>query len=1261
MEIKMGLPGIKNSLRELGNLYENVLQANDLQSMENEVNRLGAPNHVALGRSVLESLPEEKNHLIDRVNQTFKRFLIEKENFDELSDLLASLQSKHEDVLKKLQDMKNKASAKRWVPRVILKENAEESRLQSIIEKFHLRETSFVQGREDLFHSLSKSVQEESDVFLQEVANRKEGVRKEFSSLEKASKKRAPQEVAVLELSKRQLSNSAMNMQHLRKTERSILSSLRTEFHKIFDEAISNGSSSEEALIIVKNYAKSLDILAQGASFGIEEYEQGKWRLCIHSIGLKREQVSQMIARELKVDVQEISYEERRSFKFLKIFQIVKNFFFKKKIRRGLKQDVERSFQQFLMRNAKQSTFFPEKHFKSLIGRFYREEFMRLKGVIAEKEDISEDFSYELMMDMGDIIRDVILREGVRKIGVKQCLAEINLARCQMALETIKELKQKSDVVSNASRLQALEVLYRIPVEDFPVKVFLDGAKEIFSSDSLEKELVVDLLKDKMEALYDGIQKAKIVGNKKNLLALCEKFLHIRHLLSEELYRSLFSEREEIYVQLQREIEIEDLSWKLSGSCKGEISGEEGLAQKDRVTFELFLGDHRKRALEKGIQSLKKEEEPDVKLLLKNLIKEEKKYIALHMHRMKFYSYSFLVQDMMEYFSRELQGRYSLPSYLVEEALEESIKEEEGDDIEKLKRDLRFALQTQAPLKEVIFSEAVSKEELALFLRSTSQCMERRCFSQKYVGEAEKAWNVQRYMAYEESLKKFKEAIEGGEKKTVLEEEIQRIKAEKSQQQAVFEKEMEELKKARRKKKEELSELEIENLLLLQEILDRDPREREQKITEEENQRLVEFLSYIKENRGFNKRVSALLKGKVGLLDVRRLQRDGVDSVDVAGMLFQGEERELLKYGIRNKTLDLVRYLSFKMGDIETFERNIMRADAVLNALNSKVEISPDNKLSFKDFRALQSLSSLKSRFQQMTNRGFRSEECDRLFVLANRSREVIQKLELHLHEEMKKSFRSGDIFTDSYQKEAKFNSVKMKKLDKLWTLGFTEYHHAGLFIEGEDTFKTSEVYSEYVIDTPSIRSVLTSDAWHLNLSKLQFNQEFLTAFKKKYGEEAWKDRMQKDFEAISLQLNTSNRGKPFANVSNDWGRQLKAGKAKFKGQRMQKEELDFREVCEEMERLKVKAGEEEEDRKDHMFCSEFVVRMTLSAFYKLQEKYKKEFKLKDQEPFKMPFPKHRRLETVDPGSVVQIFQKEGILEKRDELPLMRKIFKEFS
>ena len=251
-----------------------------------------------------------------------------------------------------------------------------------------------------------------------------------------------------------------------------------------------------------------------------------------------------------------------------------------------------------------------------------------------------------------------------------------------------------------------------------------------------------------------------------------------------------------------------------------------------------------------------------------------------------------------------------------------------------------------------------------------------------------------------------------------------------------------------------------------------------------------------------------------------------------------------------------------------------------------------------------------------------------------------------------------------SNPKKAKFTSSKETFSDHLWDFFFS-YHHARLAIM-EKGVRTSEVCVQYKNDAIDIEERLKNDVWHLNLSRLPFNPDFLKAFKAKY-KERWEEKIQEDFEAITHALNRPQKGgwlsllfsyensEIFSTLWNDRERRHAAGKAKFTRSLEQREALDFKMVEREMSELK-----EHYDASDKMFCSEFVVKMTLSALVKLQEKYKKEFRLEeDMEAFSIPFPPNRRLETVDPGSLISIFQKQNILEKAPSPPILRKIFRE--
>ena len=1254
---------LQNKIDELKALYSEVSLCEDLSSMQEVIEESSLYKRGKLwmdyDENILGSLEDRKIILVNKLHHLFEKSQIigSQMHFQVLEQSLANLEEEREKISSKLENMK-KAKQRYSLTKLFRGEHPQAIELEEVTGKYFSSPIEY--AYQNPFGEVSKSIQNRNSRFLEQRTETMLGVRYRSPSSD-PSLKHTPEiypemENHSLRLSRRYLENPRRNLEHLENTKEAALDSLRGSLSKVFDKAIENNKHPEEALLIVKNYAIRLNILQDTNVLSFEDDPEGLGiRLNCGRIEINDETLKQLMAEGLSEIQSGFNWEEGERFFLMDLLDklFMESHYLLK--RREIQSKIQKRFDQFIQeQEMHREQNLPDEELHDLLKPFYKNELPQMQNELQE-EDIPEEMYYRLASsDIDSCLEEVLLEKAGKIFGRQRCMKQIHIIKCETALENIRSLGDRTDILSNAMRRRSRDILYSLPIQSFPFEYPLETFALPPAMDPTTHRFMKRIIKKRTNDLYESIQSARKENKDKTLLLLCEKFIHLKSLLSEEIYDDLFETREEKYAQASHEIEIEELAWKISAEIPAQKLSEEknNPIQKERKQFiDLF-----QNRLKNSFSSKKREfedgqDEGGVKELFKSLIREEIRHIRkVNFEQNLACNERLLIGESIEYFSRKMQKHFSLPAYLIEEFLDESIEENfeneprwHEESASQIKMNLYLSSLSQKRLEKTIFLENLSREELSLFLRLNSQCREKRCRFEKYLGTPDQAWNIQRYMNYKKTLQTFLERPETSEEPAVaLKEEIVETTLKRSnisQIQQAERKVSKQSKSIYEKGSQGLSEFEVEHLLLFQKVSEN------KQITEEENEKLCDFFSYIANNKPFNQRLGTLLREEGAFFNP----------------MDQGRNLKLFKYGLKNETLKSIRYISFKTRRLETFRESLNKAESLLMQL--KADLEPENKLSFQEYNNLLNLHKLSKYFQTIRDTGFHSEDLETSLQLANQSKEIISQLEELFQNEAPQYIRTGDFLMGSNPKKAKFTSSKETFSDHLWDFFFS-YHHARLAIM-EKGVRTSEICMKYKNEAIDIEEYLKNDVWHLNLSRLPFTPDFLKAFKAKY-KERWEEKIQEDFEAITHALNRPQKGgwlslfsyensEIFSTVWNDRERRHAAGKAKFTRSLEQREALDFKMVEREMSELK-----EHYDASDKMFCSEFVVKMTLSALVKLQEKYKKEFRLEeDMEAFSIPFPPNRRLETVDPGSLISIFQKQNILEKAPSPPILRKIFRE--
>ena len=1205
-------------------------------------------------QDMLSCLENRAVTLISNLNDLFETHKTpESQNiFSQMEKTVQNIESERQRILEKLQTRKNQTQ-RYTITRWVRGENPETTRLQQVEPHF----SSEVKSQyNDPSISLRESITFKSCRFFKRRMDRIYGVENHSRSPSPENSKQAQEELDMLsssKFSKKFLQSSGQNLQYFLETKEAMLASLKNSLEDIFQKAIMEGKKQEDALIAVQSYTSRLNILSNIHTIRIEKGE-----LVTDEIQVLDQAVKDLIAQEQGSLSSSWGEHEEGWTMPLFLSQIpVKTIIHKK-----LEEDFE---------NALQRTGIED--FPAFVQHFYENALPSLREHILEL-DLPEDLNYELMSGgIEETIEKFLLKKLPKYIPVKECQAQIYQAKCQTALNILATLEGKNDLISKVSRRHARSMINNIPIENFPFEFFLFHAERLLDSqDPVTKSFTQNIVKNKMNLIYREAQKAKTEGNESRLLELCEKFVYVSSIFTPNLQTDLFPTPEERYLQAANEIEMEELAWETSLKVPPRKlkRSENSPVQSNRIQFMESLQEHQELSLQAALQKFKNAdigEKGSMKSLLIGLVKSETQYIRKFQRESQnplSCSDAFLIQNCAEYFAEEIQKHFSLPSYFLDEILDDAVGRMVKDqfqpdltDHKEIKTNLQIASRSKKALDLAIAGEScIPDASVPSFLQAVSQCVENRCRLEDEAKTDRQVRNIERYKNYQEHLQEMLDSFEmSPEKNEALQNEMRATENRTAFSHRIQRKALEQAEKIYKGNKS-LSKEEVKNLLLFQKACEG------KQITPDENEQLVAFYHYITGNREFNQKIGALLKKSPTSFEG----------------FFDEEDIELFKYGISYKVLTTIRDLSFRIKKIEEFRRCLEKAELLRDKLMQEEEIQPEEKLSFREYKNILRIGEVIDDLKKVEKSGFQSEELEELKELSERSEAVAKTFDDLFQEDLKQVMKNGDILMDSNQRKANFRYTKRKWTELAWDSAF-KYPHASSSVKRESGVHTAEVYGDYQNKKLSIENILKKRLFRLNLQNLQFNESFLQAFRAEHGEQ-WQEEIQKDFEYFIQTLNTKREGqkKAFGNLSNSWEIREFAGRSKLAtnfldiipyGSKIaaeldwplhncrQREPNDFKAIRDEMLRFK-ETNEDDPGDYDYMFCSEFVARITISAFVMMQEKYKEKFQL-EEEAFKMPFPKHRKVKTVDPGSLIEVFDEKGLIQGLGDPPFMRKAFRE--
>lgn len=1247
MLFNYNLSVLKDKMSELYELYESLSHCEEIQSMEQLINQnlRGEEQFIPdITESPIKSLEQKTNSLVQNLNYLFENNSSPESHqilFD-MEQVVSRIESKRKEIFTKLQQIEAYEQHRKLL-RWALPETSERKRARNLQSHFSLEIQNKYQEGSSL--KLKEIAKKKTLRFQKERVNKLLGIRKYSRSpspMNKLQEECERDHLSSYPLSKRYFEDQTQNFLYSLEIKKIMLISLKESLSGVFQETIKD-KSPEEALAIVKNYAKRQDILVDPEQLYIEEGE-----LKNEKIEVRESAVQKFIANDLEHSGLDLSLKESvvwRNF----ISQTGQG----QEFNNHLKVKIEEDYFEFLQRRSYHSG---EEYFNRLY-QFYMEEMPILREYVLT-QNLPENIHCDLMSGgLDSLIEKFLLEQGSHFKEKKECLNEIYKAKCKIAVDGLIALQGKNDPISKTIRRRHRDMLEDIPIENFPFRLFLEISHSLLCSYDQHTQIFVQkILKNRMDSLYEEVKRNK--KNEKRLLEMCDRFIYASSLLSEETHSRLFPSIGEKYLQASKAIAVEDIIWQASKSVPDIPPLEQAPVEMDLKLFLQTLQKHRNESLKQAIQKFKRskqERKKGIKGLLRQLFREEASYIkemkALHPVPLES---SFLILKSMENFAQEIQEHFSIPRHFLDEILDEItpaifiIKEEfqlDGKNFEQCKKNLNFTSRSMKALETAMLDKGISEEDLPLFLEANSQCIRERCnFEQKSIQTVSQLRSIECYMRYKQKIESFQEM--DTEKlplqvKEILEKETaalhqEDVSSRKMQQETV------EITEQIYMGEKSLNREEVESLILFQRALEG------KKLTEDDNEKLQKFFSLIAQNKSFNQRVGSLI----------RSEQEGI----IERFFEEPDEVELFKYGVSKKALKSVRYLSFKMKTLDDFSRSLEKAEALLSKLslrNQESTPSFEEKLSFREYTNVLSLKKIVKCFKRIQESGFQSSELEELSLLAEKSRRLIAQFNELLHENLSQELKTGDFLMDSNEKKTRFTGSQRKISELVWDKIFS-YTHASLALQKRGKINASEIYGKYVMGKISLEDIVKKDLWKFDFKQLPFNLDFLASFQGKYPN--WEEKLQEDFEIFIHQLHSpSEEGEEndmFPTLENSWEIRRDAGLAKIKGT-SQEQANDFQSICQEMHEFRTKNKDEGEDK---MFCSEFVARITLSALFMMQEKYREEFNIPiETKAFEMPFPEFRNIKTVDPGSLIGIFQKNELLVKRQTPPILRDIFQEFS
>lgn len=486
-------------------------------------------------------LSKRKDQLIEEANKLFEENVEEpgEELSQNLEKSLSELQKKHEDLLKRLEVKKDKISQERWkISKYFWPENQKEKILKDLKQEISHKRSHF--KYKDVSFSPSQSVKDQNALFT-------DGFKKMNESQETFSQK----------------TQSKHYKQYVKKTKRSLTRLLKENLSEVFQRAIFNHRKSSKspgkALKITQNYARRLHLLDEKSlsSLKVEYDEKGSPKLNAQEIKIKTTTVKELIQENSNV-LKEITFHRKSGFlKIFKIFQRIARFLFHKKAKRNLRRTLEEEFREN-----------PSSSPEEVVRIFYLEKYLLLKDKV-QIEYSEEDFFDRLIHeDIDQILHNFLLEKYGN--GIEEY---INQARYKLALQIIEQSQEENRPISDETRLQVQEILYKIPIESFPFEPLIN--EDISLSQELASFLRT-LIKNRINALYAKIQeeKRRPLGDPNLLFQLCKKFISASSLAEKRNENDLFPP-EEIPLQIRRREKVEKLGLKIEeGTWKPSIRGE---------------------------------------------------------------------------------------------------------------------------------------------------------------------------------------------------------------------------------------------------------------------------------------------------------------------------------------------------------------------------------------------------------------------------------------------------------------------------------------------------------------------------------------------------------------------------------------------------------------------------------------------------------------------------------------------------------------
>ncbi len=433
-------------------------------------------------------------------------------------------------------------------------------------------------------------------------------------------------------------------------------------------------------------------------------------------------------------------------------------------------------------------------------------------------------------------------------------------------------------------------------------------------------------------------------------------------------------------------------------------------------------------------------------------------------------------------------------------------------------------------------------------------------------------------------------------------------------------------------------------------------KQRPEKITEIEKQKVLLFFNSSVGNLRLNKLVARLLPKKESSLS--QIIGFGLNLCDESSPL-QQKIYAFLEYiknyldrdNIRNLTksessaLRLISYLTWKTRSFDKVEKICEKLEMLIEKYNKNEAILDKDKLTLKEYQALSNLMKTKDFINGQNNPLIKAiltqneEFNQKILALGAKADSQLGTLDRLFREEGLKHYRQGDVYATEIVRAKAIGDFGFDVRTRAMVRFFGHYTHLGTVVKnGSNTnLEFSEIDSEYQRITFEGSHAIGGDTWRFNPAKV-IEGHAINHMINVYGRD-WQRKLQQEYEQVCVEVHNGN----YSHISNNTERQLKAGAANF---------IPFGHSGEKI--TDWIAAMQERLQGEQMFCSEFTLTTTILSIAilnkKLSIKLAEHFKEQNQPHlqnyyennlvFRMPFPDKIKLESYHPQEAVNLLEK---------------------